>query len=211
MSNPKISIRVLLAEDHAIVRRALRRMLEDEADISIVGESGDGLEAVKMARRLRPNVVIMDFALPGLMGGAATQQIVEAIPEAAVLILSMHSEPSYIRASLDAGAKGYLLKSSLHEDLGEAVRKIAAGRHVIDSCILSPSLLTTLNTRPPSARELEVLQLIGQGKSNKEIATALGISAGTVAVHRANIMQALAIGNAAKLTLYAIGRGLINI
>lgn len=184
MSSPKTRIRVLLAEDHTLVRRAFRRMLEDEPDIAVVGESGDGLEAVKMAARLRPNVVIMDFALPGLMGKAATQQIVEAVPEAAVLILSMHSEPSYIRASMDAGAKGYLLKSSMDQDLVEAVRKIAAGRHVLDSRILSLDLLTSLNTRPPSARELQVLQLIGQGKPNKEIASTLGISAGTVAVHR---------------------------
>lgn len=210
-SVPHGPIRVLLVEDHNFVRRAFRHLFEDESDIHVVGEASDGHEAVKAAKHLRPNVVVMDFTLPGLMGGAATQSILKAVPETAVLILSMHSEPSYVRASLDAGARGYLLKSALHLDLVEAVRKIAAGRHVLDSRIMLPSFLAASATRPPTARELEVLQLIGEGKSNREIADALGIRMGTVAVHRANIMQALSLGNAAKLTLYAIGRGLINI
>lgn len=211
MSKPDRIIRVMLVEDHNLVRRAFRRILEDESDFKIVGEASDGHEAVKAAKKLRPDVVIMDFALPGLMGGAVIQKILKTTPETAVLILSMHSEPSYVRASLDAGARGYLLKTAMHLDLIEAVRKIVAGRIVLDSRIILPSFLTASATRPPTARELEILQLIGEGKSNKEIADILGISSGTVAVHRTNIMQALALGNAAKLTLYAIGRGLINI
>lgn len=193
------------------MRRAFKRMLEDEPDFEIVGEASDGHEAVKVAKKVHPDVVIMDFALPGLMGGAVIQRILKITPETAVLILSMHSEPSYVRASLDAGARGYLLKTAMHLDLIGAVRKIIAGRIVLDSRIVLPSFLDASATRPPTTRELEVLQLIGEGRSNKEIAHTLGISSGTVAVHRANIMQALALGNAAKLTLYAIGRGLINI
>jgi|SRR6185437_3673272 len=204
-------IKVLLVEDHNMVRRAFRRMLEDESDFKVVGEASDGLGAVKAANKLRPDVVISDFALPRLMGGAVIQQILQTNPTTAVLILSMHSEPSYVRASLDAGARGYLLKTALDLDFIEAVRKVADGRTVIDSRIMMPSFLTASATRPPTPRELEVLRLIGEGKSNKEIADVLCISSGTVAVHRANIMQALALGNTAKLTLYAIGRGLINI
>ncbi len=211
MSKSNRTIKVLLVEDHNLVRRAFKRMLEDESDFEIVGEASNGHEAVKVAGKLRPDVIVMDFALPGLMAGAVIQKILKTAPETAVLVLSMHSEPSYVRASLDAGARGYLLKTAMHMDLIEAVRKIVAGRIVLDSRIMLPSFLTASATRPPTARELEILQLIGEGKSNKEIANILGISSGTVSVHRTNIMQALALGNAAKLTLYAIGRGLINI
>lgn len=211
MSKSNRTIKVLLVEDHNLVRRAFKRMLEDESDFEIVGEASNGHEAVKVAGKLRPDVIVMDFALPGLMAGAVIQKILKTAPETAVLVLSMHSEPSYVRASLDAGARGYLLKTAMHMDLIEAVRKIVAGRIVLDSRIMLPSFLTASATRPPTARELEILQLIGEGKSNREIADILGISSGTVSVHRANIMQALALGNAAKLTLYAIGRGLINV
>jgi DNA-binding NarL/FixJ family response regulator len=211
MSKSNRIIKVLLVEDHNLVRRAFKRMLEDESDFEIVGEAGEGHEAVKAAKNLRPDAVVMDFTLPGLMGGAVIQKILETAPETAVLVLSMHSEPSYVRASLDAGARGYLLKTALQMDLIEAVRKIMDGHIVLDSRIILPSFLSASATRPPTPRELEILQLIAEGKSNKEIAEILGISAGTVAVHRTNIMQALALGNAAKLTLYAIGRGLINV
>jgi len=204
-------IKILLVEDHTLVRRAFRRMLEDEAGLQVIGEAGDGQEAIQAVQDLSPDVVVMDFALPRMMGGAVTEHILQIAPNTAVLIVSMHSEPTYVRASLDAGARGYLLKSALHIDLVSAVRKVAAGHHVLDSRIILPALISEDATRPPTARELEVLQLIGHGKSNKEIAASLGISVGTVAVHRANIMKALALDKAAKLTLYAIGRGLVNV
>jgi DNA-binding NarL/FixJ family response regulator len=202
---------VLLVDDHSLVRRAFRRMLEDEPDIRVVGEASDGAKAVQAAKRLRPNVVVMDFALPGMTGAAATQHILESAPAAAVLVVSMHAEPSYVRAALDAGARGYLLKSTTDLDLVEAVRKIAAGSQVLDSRIALPSPHTGDLMRPLSPRELEVLRLIAHGKSNKQIAVALGIRATTVGVHRYNIMEALAIHNVADLTLYAIGRGLVKI
>jgi len=204
-------ITVLLVDDHSLVRRALKRTLEDAADLRVVGEAGDGQEAVKAAKRLQPDVVVMDFALPGLMGGAATQKILESLPETAVLILSMHAERSYVRAALDAGARGYLLKSATDMELSEAVRQVAAGRHVLDSRIVLPEPPLGDATRPLTAREMEVLRLIAHGKSNKEIAVELGIRANTVGVHRNNIMGALAIRNCAKLTLYAIGRGFVEI
>jgi len=211
MSNPKRIIKVLLVEDHNLVRRAFKRMLQDESDFEIVGEAADGREAIKMVKEVSADIIVMDFVLPDLMAGAVIQKILKIAPETAVLVLSMHSEPSYVRASLDAGARGYLLKTAMHIDLIEAVRKIVLGRIVLDSRIMLPGILTDSATRPPTARELQILQLIGEGKSNREIAKLLGISAGTVSVHRANIMQALALGNAAKLTLYAIGRGLVNV
>jgi two-component system, NarL family, response regulator NreC len=204
-------ITVLLVDDHSLVRQALKRTLQDAADLRVVGEAGDGPGAVKAARRLRPDVVVMDFALPGMMGGAATQRILEILPEAAVLILSMHEERSYVRAALDAGARGYLLKSATDMELGEAVRQVAAGRHVLDSRIVLPEPPLDDITRLLTAREMEVLRLIARGKSNKQIAVELGIRANTVGVHRNNIMGALAIRNCAKLTLYAIGRGFVEI
>jgi DNA-binding NarL/FixJ family response regulator len=202
-------ITVLLVDDHSLVRRALRRVLEDEADLRVVGEASDGMEAVKAARRLRPDVVVMDFALPKMTGGAAAQKILEEAADTAVLILSMHSEPLYVRAAMDAGARGYLLKSADDGELVEAVRKVAAGRRVFDPRVASPSADLERSSRPLSAREIEVLRLIVQGKSHQEIARELGIRANTVRVHRANIMRALEIHSRVKLSLYAIGRGLV--
>jgi NarL family two-component system response regulator LiaR len=202
---------ILLVDDHSLVRRALKRTLQDARDLRVVGEASDGHEAVKAARRLRPDVVVMDFALPGMMGGAVTQRILEILPETAVLILSMHAERSYVRAALDAGARGYLLKSATDMELGEAVRQVAGGRHLLDSRIVLPEPPLGDITRPLTEREMEVLRLIARGKSNKQIAAELGIRANTVGVHRNNIMGALAIRNCAKLTLYAIGRGFVEI
>jgi DNA-binding NarL/FixJ family response regulator len=208
---PDSIITVLVVDDHSLVRRALRRLLEDEPDLRVVGGASDGHGAVKAAKRVRPDVVVMDFALPRMNGGAATQRILEVRPKTAVLILSMHSEPIYVRAALDAGARGYLLKSAIDMELSQAVRKVAAGQEVLDSRIELPAPLSGGGTRPLTPRELEVLRLIARGKSNKEIGVLLGIGANTVGVHRANIMDALAIRKAATLTLYAIGRGLVSI
>jgi DNA-binding NarL/FixJ family response regulator len=207
MTKDKIS--VLLVDDHILVRRGFRRMLEDDAEIEVVGEAGDGNEAVELAIQLKPRVVVMDFALPSMNGAVATRLIRKALPEVEVLMLSMHEEPTYVRTCLDAGARGYLLKNAVDLELIEAVKQVAAGIEMLDPRLAklpkeqgAPALTT---------RELEVLQLIVHGKSNKEIALVLGVSANTVAVHRANLMQTLGIHNTAELVVYAIRNGLASI
>jgi DNA-binding NarL/FixJ family response regulator len=203
-------IGVLLVDDHELVLRGFRRILEDESDIYIAGEANDGLEAVERAAKLRPAVVVMDFALPIMNGAIATRQILKDNPGTAVLILSMHSEPCYVRICLDAGARGYLLKNAMDLELVRAVRQVAAGGSLLD-CRLG-SLAPAENPRHDlTTRELEVLQLIVHGKSNKDIAAVLGVSSNTVAVHRANIMQNLDAHNTAETVVYAIRNGLVTI
>jgi len=203
-------ITVLLVDDHSLVRRGFRRLLEEDAGIRVVGEASDGNEAVEEACRLRPDVVVMDFALPSMNGAVATRNILKSCPATAVLVLSMHSEANYVRTCLEAGAKGYLLKNAMDLELVQAVKRVAANESVLDprlgSLAAEPDGHAALTTR-----ELEVLQLIVNGKSNKEIATVLGLSANTVAVHRANIMQTLGIHNTAELVVYAIRQGLVSI
>ncbi len=203
-------ISVFLVDDHTLVRRGFRRLLEDDPGIRVVGEAGDGQEAIDAVAVLKPDVVVMDFALPSMNGAVATRRIRDLSPATAVLILSMHEEAAYVRNCLEAGARGYLLKNAMDLELVSAVRRAAAGERVLDPRLgrleenadPAPSLTT---------RELEVLQLIVHGKSNKDIATVLGLSANTIAVHRANIMQALCIHNTAELVVYAIRKGLVNI
>ncbi len=203
------NISVMLVDDHMLVRRGFRRMLEDDAEIRVVAEAGDGQEAVEVAGRERPDVVVMDFALPSMNGAVATRQILRSNPEMAILILSMHNEPTYVRTCLDAGARGYLLKNAMDLELVGAVKRVAAGEKVLDPRLGS---LAEAGEEPTlTTRELEVLQLIVNGKSNKEIATVLGLSANTVAVHRANIMQTLGIHNTAEMVVYAIRKGLVSI
>ena len=208
MPGPKIT--VLLVDDHHLVRRGFRRMLEDEDDIVVVGEASDGQQAVEKARELVPAVIVMDFALPGMNGAAAAQQILKTAPRTGILMLSMHSEPNYVRKCLDAGARGYLLKNAIDLELIDAVRQVAAGRQVLDSRL---GRVSEAGDAAPelTARESEVLQLIVNGKSNREIAQVLGLSANTVAVHRANLMQALDIHNTADLVVYAIRHSLASI
>jgi DNA-binding NarL/FixJ family response regulator len=208
MLEPEVS--VLLVDDHSLVRRGFRRMLEDELGISVVGEASDGHEAVQAARALKPQVVVMDFSLPSMNGAVATRRIRELLPHTEVLILSMHAEPSYVRMCLEAGARGYLLKNAVDLELVWAIRKVAAGEQVLDRRL---GKLAGPTEGPPklSTRELEVLQLIVHGKSNKDIATVLNLSVNTVSVHRANIMQALDIHNTAELVVYAIRTGLVSI
>lgn len=204
-------ITVLLVDDHHLVRRGFRRMLEDESDLVVAGEASDGLEAIDKARKLGPAVIVMDFAMPGMNGAAATRQILKDKPGTGILILSMHSEPNYVRTCLEAGARGYLLKNAIDLELIDAVRKIAAGGQVLDPRLGQVSAPAVEGAPDLTARELEVLQLIVNGKSNREIAHVLGLSANTIAVHRANLMQALGIHNTADLVVYAIRHGLASI
>jgi DNA-binding NarL/FixJ family response regulator len=208
MSN-KIS--VLLVDDHSLVRRGFRRILEDARDITVVGEASDGAEAVQLAEQLRPQLIVMDCALPNLSGLDATRRILEKFPETHILMLSMHSEDTWVHQALDAGAHGYILKSAVDMELVTAIRRVVAGEIVLD-----PQLSRTTNLKGEgksglTVRELEVLKLIVAGKSNKEIAIDLDLSANTVAVHRANIMDALGIHKTAELVVYAIRSGLVNI
>jgi DNA-binding NarL/FixJ family response regulator len=207
---PEIPITVLLVDDHILVRRGFRRMLEDDPDIRVVAEAGDGHLAVDAASQFHPAVAVMDFALPSMNGAVATRHILKTSPQTAVLILSMHSEPAFVRTCLEAGARGYLLKNAMDLELVEAVKQVAAGGRVLDPRLGSLAELGGAETPALTTRELEVLQLIVHGKSNKEIATVLGLSANTVAVHRANIMQTLGIHNTAELVVYAIRQGLVS-
>jgi DNA-binding NarL/FixJ family response regulator len=200
----------LLVDDHALVRRGFRRMLEDDAEIEVLGEASDGHDAVEAAARLHPAVVVMDFALPSMNGAVATRLILKDSPQTAVLMLSMHSEASFVRTCLEAGARGYLLKNAMDLELVAAVKQVAGGARVLDPRL--GAVAESASAAPAlSTRELEVLQLIVNGKSNKDIATVLGLSANTVAVHRANIMQTLGIHNTAELVVYAIREGLVSI
>src|ERR1700726_4167821 len=204
-------ISVLLVDDHALVRRGFRRILEDEADIIVVGEAGDGAEAVRLTKQLKPTVVVMDCALPGTSGLAATRKILETHPEQAILMLSMHSEETLVRQALEAGARGYVLKNAVDLGLGAAIRRVANGETVLDSQLKRPAPLKGKRHAALTPRELEVLQMIVDGKSNKEIASALDLSANTVAVHRANMMDTLGIHKAAELVVYAIRNGLVDL
>ncbi|HZD30337.1 MAG TPA: response regulator transcription factor [Candidatus Angelobacter sp.] len=204
-------ISVLLVDDHALVRRGFRRILEDEADIVVKGEASDGDEAVRLANSLRPDVIVMDCALPGSNGLVATRKILEHNPKALILMLSMHSEDTWVRQSLEAGARGYMLKNALDQELVDAIRRVVAGEEVLDPQIARRTNLKGERETGLTVRELEVLQLIVAGLSNKEIASQLILSANTVAVHRANIMDALGIHKTAELVVYAIRNGLVNI
>jgi DNA-binding NarL/FixJ family response regulator len=204
-------ITVLLVDDHSLVRRGFRRMLEDESDMEVVGEAGNGEDSIKLAKELRPQVVVMDCALPGMNGLAATRQIMEDSPKTAVLMLSMHTEGTWVRQAIEAGAKGYVLKNAMDLELGAAIRKVAAGETVFDPQVEQRSVLKGERSAALTHRELEVLQMIVDGKSNKEIATALDLSANTIAVHRANIMNSLGIHKTAELVVYAIRAGLVNV
>ena len=204
-------ISVLLVDDHSLVRRGFRRILEDEPDIEVTGEAGDGAEAVRLAKELQPNVVVMDCAMPNMNGLQATRKIIEEKPETLVLMLSMHPEETLVRQALDAGARGYVLKNAVDLELGAAIRRVVAGETVLDSQLSRPAALKGDRAEHLTRRELEILQMIVEGKSNKEIATVLELSANTVAVHRANIMDALGIHKTAELVVYAIRNGLVNL
>jgi DNA-binding NarL/FixJ family response regulator len=204
-----VPIRVLLADDHALVRQGFRRILEDEPDIAVVGEADGGAQAIELDRTLEPDVVVLDLGMPEINGLHAAIEILRRAPGRRILMLSMHADPQYVRNAFDAGVKGYILKNVLETDLIGAVRTVAAGGR-----FLSPELASSPEPDDAfaklSAREVQVLRLIALGKSNKEIAVILGVSANTVAVHRTNLMARLGVHKAAELVLIAVRKGLVK-
>jgi DNA-binding NarL/FixJ family response regulator len=202
---------VLLVDDHALVRHGFRRILEDDPEIEVVGEASNGEEAVRLASKEKPAVIVMDCAMPGMSGLEATRKILEARPDAAILMLSMHSEDTLVRQALEAGARGYILKNAMDLDLANAIKRVAKGEKVLDPQVARPAALKGEREGGLTPRELEVLQRIVAGKSNKEIAAELNLSANTVSVHRANIMDALGIHKTAELVVYAIRNGLVSL
>lgn len=204
-------ITVLLVDDHILVRRGFRRLLEDDPGIVVAGEASSAEEAIALNARIAPDVILMDYALPGVNGITAMRDILKESPSAVVLMLSMHSEAALVQRALEAGARGYLLKSATDLDLPDAVRRAAAGGRVLDPKLAQAASAPSEGTRDLSPRETEVLQLICEGLSNRDIATRLSLSANTVAVHRANIMNALGVHKTAELVVYAIQHGLVNL
>lgn len=204
-------ITVLLVDDHALVRRGFRRMLDDDEALEVVGEASNGAEAVKLAAKLRPQVIVMDCQLPEMSGLDATRKILQSLPDIAILMLSMHSEDTLVRQALEAGARGYVLKNAMDLDLANAIKGVAAGKSVIDPQVKRTETLKGEREAGLTSRELEVLQHIVSGKSNKEIASELDLSVNTVSVHRANIMDRLGIHKTAELVVYAIRNGLVNL
>ena len=208
-------IRVLLAEDHVVVREGTRELLQREQDIKVVGEAGDGEEAVELTVKLRPDVVIMDIAMPRLNGIEATKQIKALYPAAAVLILTAYDNDQYIFALLDAGAAGYLLKNVRGRELVDAVRAVYAGESVLDPIVTRKVLdrfkftmgKPSEGEEPLSQRELEILRLASKGMSNKAIASDLSLSVRTVQAHLGNIFNKLDVGSRTEAVLYGLRRG----
>jgi two-component system response regulator NreC len=207
-------IRILLADDHGVVRQGFRLILNQEPDMEVIGEAGDGVETVRLVLQHKPTLAIMDIAMPRINGVEATRRIIEAWPEAKILILSMHKDAVYVRETLRAGAKGYLLKESIDQDLLRAVRAVAQG----DS-FLSPEVSTTVvqeyqQVADPfdqlTAREREVLQMLAEGKVAKEIAGKLDISVYTVDAHRGRIMKKLSLKSSTEIVRFAMRKGLIQ-
>jgi len=214
-------ITVLLVEDHMVVREGFRKMLELEGDIEVVGEAQDGRQAVVMAKKLRPEVVLMDIAMPLLNGLAATRQVLEALPATKVMMLSAHSDDAYVTSAVEAGAVGFLLKQTSAHEVCRAIREVNQGGKFfsptvskrLDRLNLKTLARTGLNSKKTNrltARELEVLQLVAEGKANKETASELGISLKTVEKHRGHLMEKLDIHDTAGLTRYAISAGIIE-
>jgi DNA-binding NarL/FixJ family response regulator len=204
-------ITVMLVDDHALVRRGFRRMLDDDETLEVVAEASNGVEAVQFAEKLKPQVIVMDCQLPQMTGLEATRKILQDRPDTAILMLSMHSEDTLVRQALEAGARGYVLKNALELDLARAIKEVAAGNYVLDPQVKRSEALKGERETGLTARELEILQHIVAGKSNKEIASDLNLSVNTVSVHRANIMDRLGIHKTAELVVYAIRNGLVNL
>ena len=214
------SIRVLLADDHKLIRAGLRLVVDQQPDLSVVGEADDGRQAVELAKSLKPDVVVMDIGMPNLNGIEAARQIGEMDPGAAVVMLSMHSDESYVLRALSAGARAYLLKDSATTDLVQAIHAVAEGKSFFSpavSKVLLQDYMRKLRRSGAedsydllSPREREVLQLVAEGKSNKEVASLLNLSVYTVETHRAKIMQKLNLKGVPELILYAVRKGIIS-
>jgi DNA-binding NarL/FixJ family response regulator len=208
-------IRILLADDHAVVRQGFKMILGAQSDMEIVGEAGNGREAVDLAEQLRPDVVVMDVAMPELNGIEATRRLFSSTPHARVIALSMHKDSVYVREILRAGARGYLLKDSGANDLVSAVRAVASGESYLSPAV-SNAVLDDYRkhvTNPIdllSSREREVLQMLAEGKTNKEIATVLNLSVYTVDAHRGRIMEKLNLHSINELVRFAMRNGLID-
>jgi len=213
-------VRILIADDHGIVRKGLRLQLEQHEEFQVIGEASDGREAVRLAEELSPDVIIMDIAMPNLNGIQATTQLVKKNPRLGVIMLSMHSDESYLTRTLSAGAKGYLLKDSADQDLYRAVQSVSEGKP-----FFSPSIAKTLledymrqlqqrglqdSYDLLTDREKEILQLLAEGKSNKEVAGQLNLSPSTVETHRTRIMQKLDLHSSADIVLYAVRKKIIS-
>jgi two-component system, NarL family, response regulator NreC len=212
--------RVLLADDHQLMRSGVRLMLEREPDITVVGEAGDGREAVALAKTLKPEVVVMDIGMPNLNGIEAALQMTQHNPELAVVMLSMHSDESYVLRALKAGARGYLLKDSAEADLIKAVHVVAGGKSFFSPAVSKVLLDDYVRKLKRSGaedaydlltpREREILQLIAEGKSNKDVANLLNLSVYTVESHRSNLMEKLNLKGVPELILYAVRKGIIS-
>jgi two-component system response regulator NreC len=215
-----VGVRVLIADDHALIRSGLRALLERDGEFQVIAEAADGYEAIELAVRHKPDVVLLDVGMPRLSGTDAAQQIAEKVPAARMVIVSMHSDEGYVLRALKAGARGYLLKASPEADVLAAIRAVAAG-----NAYFSPSITRMLMEEYVaearrrgvedsydllSLREKEVCQLLASGKSNRDIAELLHISLATVETHRNNIFQKLHLHNLPELILYAVRKGLIR-
>jgi DNA-binding NarL/FixJ family response regulator len=215
-----MSIRILLADDHKIVRDGLRTLIEKEAGMEVAGEADNGRKILKMAQKIHPHVVIMDVTMPDMNGIDATRKITNEIPGVKVIALSMHSDRRFVLGMLEAGASGYLLKDCAFDELAKAIRNVAAGHTYLSPSVadvvvkgyldkLSEPLAATRS--PLTQREREILQLLAEGSTTKEIAAHLGVSVKTVETHRRNMMQKLNMRSIAELTKYAIREGLITV
>jgi DNA-binding NarL/FixJ family response regulator len=209
---------ILLADDHPIVRQGLRTLLEAESDFQLVGEAGDGLEAVRLVERWQPNILIVDLMMPGLTGLEVTRQVKQRAPQTRVIILSMHATESYVLEALRNGATGYVLKDSSAADLVQAVREVAAGRRYLSAPLSERAIDTYVQKAEAAAldvydllttREREVLKLAAEGHTNAEIAERLFISPRTAETHRANLMRKLGLQNQTDLIRYALRRGIL--
>ncbi len=214
------SIRVLLADDHKLIRAGLRLVVDQQPDLSVVGEADDGRQAVELAKSLKPNVVVMDIGMPNLNGIEAARQIRGIDPDASVVMLSMHSDEGYVLRALSAGARAYLLKDSATTDLVQAIRAVVEGKSFFSPAVSKVLLQDYIRKLQRSGaedsydllspREREVLQLVAEGKSNKEVASLLHLSVYTVETHRAKIMQKLNLKGVPELILYAVRKGIIS-
>jgi two-component system response regulator NreC len=212
--------RVLLADDHTLIRAGLRMVVDAQSDLTVVGEANDGREAVEMAEKLKPHVAVMDIGMPNLNGIEACRQIRAAVPETQVVMLSMHSDEGYVLRALKAGAKAYLLKDSAEADLARAIRAATAGKSffspAVGQVLLQDYMRTLQRTGAEdsyellSPREREILQLVAEGKSSKDIANLLNLSVYTVETHRARVMQKLNLKGIPELILYAVRKGIIS-